>query len=284
MITSLTLRERLSQLQTLWLDIDGTLTSVGGKVQPETLQLLKYLSEKFDFQIGLVTGRAQCLVQYLINQIQEYQIPVSGYLLEHGGTCLSPELGVVWQNSFSHEEKVTLSQFLGWEKLTFFHSQGFYHLFSPLQEDLDWFREKFGSMCTGVTTSDKASFLQQLYLSSDVSIIRTRKDGSLYPSGFEMGNLSFLPSPRFNTKSNYQWWEVYSENTRKVDAIQRHAAQAEVTDYVQIGIVGNELPDLEVMGIPHLGLSIYIGSPQTIQPHITLNSPEELINLLRDQL
>jgi hydroxymethylpyrimidine pyrophosphatase-like HAD family hydrolase len=284
LITSLSLAERLTQLQTLWLDIDGTLTSIGGVVEPETLLILKKLSEKFNFKIGLVTGRAQCLIQYLIDQIQEHQIPVSGYLLEHGGTCLSPELESVWQNSFSHEEKVALSQHLGWENLTFFHSQGLYHLFSPFQEDLDWFQEKFGSKCTGIATSEKDSLLRQLYLSSDVSIIRTRKDGSLYPTGCEIGNLSFLPPPRFNTKSTYQWWEIYSKDTRKVDAIQHHVSQMGLTDFSSVGIVGNELPDLEVMGIPNLGLSVYIGTPYTIQPHFILESPEELITLLNGQL
>lgn len=284
MITPLSLTERLTQLQTLWLDIDGTLTSIGGVVEPETLLMLKKLSEKFNFKIGLVTGRAQCLIQYLIDQIQEHQLPVTGYLLEHGGTCLSPELEVVWQNSFSHQEKVALSQYLGWENLTFFHSQGLYHLFSLNQKDFDWFCEKFGTQSVGHTTSMKDSFLQKLYLSPDVGIIRTRKDGSLYPTDCEMGSLNFLPPPRFNTKSSYQWWEIYSTHTRKVDAIQRHAAHMGSLDYAQIGIIGNEWPDLEAMAIPDLGLSIYIGTPHTIHPHFVLTSPEELIARLREEL
>ncbi len=261
------------QIKTIVLDIDGTITKEGDLVSPETINILGKICIQNHLSLVFLTGRAFCLVKYIIDEFHNQFGDISfikGVLSELGTRFTNNHGEEIWVRYLDIDTKSTLLKFLSPKKMFLFHGEkNGYYLYSDQESVLLSWEQKFskyGSQMFYLKSNDYKFLINLFLLDQKVSIIRT---GSKLPK-------NCILDTTYNPKHNL--WELSPLQSKKNGLI-RYAIENNLSTR-SILFAGNEPADHSVFEL-NLGLSVYVGENSLESLDYSLKYPSELLSLLQ---
>lgn len=262
-------------IRTLVLDIDGTITKEGNLVSPETINILGKICLKHNLSLVFLTGRAFCLVKYILDEFHNQFGDISfikGVLSELGTRFVNNHGKEIWIRNLSIDAKASLLSMLSPKEMFLFHGEkSGYYLYSDKESVfLSWEQKlsKYGSQMFYIKSSDYKFLVNLFLLDSKVSILRTT-NSRLTKSCYVDIN--------FNPKHNL--WEISPFESKK-NGLQRYCKRSNLSTN-NILFAGNETADHSVFEL-ELGTSIFVGENNLQNLDYSVNTPEELLELLQN--
>lgn len=262
-------------ITTLVLDIDGTISNEGERVSLDTIKIIGDICQKYNLDLIFLTGRAWCLVKYLIDDFHTECGDISfikGVLSELGTKLFNTRGQEIWGKYLSFHEKTLIINQLDYKDMFLFHGEKpGYYLYSNKESIRQKWQQKFAKYGNQIfhIVSDDYKFLINLFLlDNNVSVMRTTSK-IFFNEYFDL---------RFNQK--HKLWEI-SPFLAKKNGLLTYCKKRKLS-IQKILFAGNEPSDLDVFDLD-LGISVYIGDNILNNPtDLYFKNPTEFLKTLKD--
>lgn len=252
------------QEQALILDVDGTLSNKGELVSSAKVHQLVNLARKYDLQLGLCTGRARPLVQYVedlfFQQGFELQFGSYEYGVEQRWNGINP---YYTNHLFSNYKFVqqTLQQLSTEWMLGFHYFDTVYKVCG--EGGLDFVRQKFPSLTTCFRQVSRNQFISEVPWMGMVRIKKERWTAT---------ELKFLDL--FNPK--HELGEIFQASKAK-------SISTLLAEGVKVLYCGNELSDETCYNLQEV-ISFHVGLTGGDSATFKVSSPDALIASLEEYM